>query len=64
MTELYHNYFYYSNAFQGFRQDFVRGYAREGNSRGFWGGVPPRAEKKLNSKVSETNFGDSRLPVC
>ena len=34
-----------------------------GNFRGFWG-VSPRPEKKLNSKVSETNFGDSRLPVC
>ena len=50
---------------QGFRQDFVRGYAREGKWRGVWG-VSPQAKgrKKLNSKVSETNFGDSRLPVC
>ena len=28
------------------------------------GGVPPRPDKNINSKVSETNFGDSRLPVC
>ena len=28
------------------------------------GACPPRPEKKLNSKVSETNFRDSRVPVC
>ena len=49
---------------QGFRQDFVRGYAREVKLPGGLGGVPPRPEKKLNSKVSETNFRDSRVPVC
>ena len=41
---------------QGFRQDFVRGYARKEKLWGGLGGVPPRPEKKLNSKVSETNF--------
>ena len=35
-----------------------------GSSWGGLGGVPPRPEKKINSKVSETNFGDSRVPVC
>ena len=34
-----------------------------GNSRGV-GACPPRPEKILNSKVSETNFRDSRVPVC
>ena len=31
---------------QGFRQDFLRGYAREGKLPGGLGGVPPRPEKK------------------
>ena len=57
MTRVFHR--------QGFRQDFVRGYAREGKlGGGGLGGVPPRPDKNINSKVSETNFGDSRLPVC
>ena len=33
-------------------------------THGGFGGCPPRPEKKLNSKVSETKFGDSRVPVC
>ena len=49
---------------QGFRQDFVGGYAQEGKLPGGLGAVPQGQKKKLNSKVSETNFGDSRLPVC
>ena len=40
-----------------------KGTAGRRNSRGVWG-CPPKAKKKLNSKVSETNFGDSRVPVC
>ena len=57
MTRVFHR--------QGFRQDFVRGYAREGKlGGGGLGGVPPRPDKNINSKVSETNFGDSRLPIC
>ena len=35
-----------------------------GETPGRFGVCPPKARKKGNSKVSETNFGDSRLPVC
>ena len=48
----------------GFPPGFCPRVRREGKLPGGFGGVPPRPEKKLNSKVSETNFGESRLPVC